>query len=1197
MSRSPDHPRPDPRRLARLIGLAVVVINGLVAPPTIRAEGREGLVELGRLDGRLKGYFAPKGFKVQVVATDPAIADPVAMAFDDSGDLFVVEWRRADRTFETRDTLALPEGGTTRIHRVRKGTTDVVKRLRDLDGDGVYESAEVVLEGAEMPSAILPLKGGLLLACVGRLERWSDEDNDGRFETRAVLADGFPATGRQSLDGLTLGPDGWLYLTAGDGESHVVGSDGSRVDLSRTGGVYRCRPDGSRVRLLSRGFRGPSHGLAFDGSFDPFVLDDDPADGSKFQGVRLIRPFEDGDHGWRLQPGGPGSLADFDLGAADGERPGKLGAVARLGRGAPSGLVIYQGSALPEPLRGAIVYPDLVRRAVRGLKVEPRGASHLLKGEMTLLASDDERFRPIRVAVGADGAIYVLDHRSSTDGPAGRVLRLTWEGDGVTPVQPARPNHWKRILAASNEQLVSQFLASPDRLEADRAQRELIDRDAAARALCVGQAGKVGAPLYARLLGVQGARQFWNEEVESAMIGLLDDHEPDVRRLAAQSLAWEPRTVNPVLVPKLLAHLNDPDGRVLREVVLAIGRHAEPNARKPASLLVRWLYAHPETEAAVKDAFLRALERMGEAGVEEVALAIRTRPGADRETAVSLFSAFRSPSAAEQLISLIKIPDLSAIERLTLIRKFPDFPAEVAVPTQPLVDWLARHSETDSASKLAGLDACRLAGNPASKMVLALLEDEDETVRLAATRLAGRTRPPGSMTRLVERLKDPDGSPAERRTIVRSLSSAGPPAFATIDSVYLDSEDPALRKLALRSMAEADRSKAIPALEAALTGPDPGIRLEAIRIMGESPGSALILGKAYRNKALNRGDLPAVLAALRKHETAEIRKLLASIEEEATRSTAATDPSEIRDRLARGADPWAGLGVFFRPSPARCASCHSVEGRGGTGGPALTLGKQSLTADRLIDAIIRHPGKKPGAEATRPRDNRASAGPGVDPALTLTAASDESSLRPERASIELTPFEVADLAAFLLSKPAQESLKHGASRLDRALAIGPFAPGADRLRIPLDKVDPAKHLPGQDGLATSWMALEADGSGTFCLRGEFGSMPGRAYLAVRVRSAREQSAALRFGVEGAARVYLDGAKVAEIAGSDPSKSFPTRLPTKSGEPAPLPDLARLPLKAGWNLLVVALDRDGTGNARVALEIASPEPLEIGFPKN
>ena len=710
--------------------------------------------------------------------------------------------------------------------------------------------------------------------------------------------------------------------------------------------------------------------------------------------------------------------------------------------------------------------------------------------------------------------------------------------------------------------------------------------------------GKVGAPLHARLLGIQGARQSWNEEVESTLTGLLDDPEPDVRRLAAQGLAWEPKSANPLLVAEAPGtRLDDADGRVLREVVLAIGRHAEPNPRKPASLLVRWLYAHPAADPSVKDAFLRALERMGGAGVEEVALAIRTRPGTERETAVSLFSALRSPFAAEQLINLIKIPDLSDIERLTLIRKFPDFPAEITVPTQPLVQWLARHAETDHAAKLAGLDACRLAGNPASSLILAMLDDEDESVRLAATRLAARTRPPGSMTRLAERLKDPNGSPLERRTIVRALGMAGLPVFATLDAFYLDSEDLVLRKVTLRSMAVADRAKAMPALEAALTGPDPSIRLEAIRIMGESPASALILAKAYRGKALTRGDLPAVLGALRKHESAEVRKVLASIEEEALRSPAELDMAEIRDRLARGADPWAGLGVFFRPSPARCASCHSVEGKGGTSAPALTLGKQTQNGDRLIDAILRHPRQKPGAEAARPKGGRAAVGPEVDQSLTLTAVSVDTSLRPENASIELSAIEVADLAAFLLSKPAQESLRHGPIRLDRALAIGPFVPGPDGLRIPLDKVDPSKPLPGQDGLPASWIPLESDALGTFRLRGEFGSKPGRAYLAVRVRSAREQSAALRFRVEGAARVYLDGAKVAEVAGLDPSTTLPTIRPTKSGEPAPLPDLARLPLKAGWNLLIIALDRDVTGDASVAFEIASPEPVELSIPKN
>ncbi len=127
--------------------------------------------------------------------------------------------------------LALPEGGSTRVRRSRKASLDLVKRLKDADGDGVYESSEVVLDGCEMPTCILPWKNSLLMTCVGRLEKWADQDGDGKFETRSVLIDGFAAIDRRGLSGLTMGADGWLYLTTGDNDNHVVGSDGSRVTL------------------------------------------------------------------------------------------------------------------------------------------------------------------------------------------------------------------------------------------------------------------------------------------------------------------------------------------------------------------------------------------------------------------------------------------------------------------------------------------------------------------------------------------------------------------------------------------------------------------------------------------------------------------------------------------------------------------------------------------------------------------------------------------------------------------------------------------------------------------------------------------------------------------------------------------------------------------------------------------------------
>jgi quinoprotein glucose dehydrogenase len=1188
------------------------------------AEGKEGLFELGKADPRLKGHYAPKGFKVRIVAAEPAIVDPAAMAFDDLGNLFVAEWKPAERSIETWETLALPEGGATRIKRSRKSTTDVVKRLKDLDGDGVFESSEIVVDGCEMPSSILPWKNSLLMTCVGRLEKWSDEDGDGKFETRTILADGFAAIDRRGLSGLTAGADGWLYLTSGDNDNHVVGSDGSRVDLIRTGGVFRSKFDGSKLTVFAMGLRNPYRGLAFDASYQPFLLDGDFEDGSKFQGVRLVNPLEEGDYGWRLRPGLASGPADFDRAAANGERPGKLPVVARMGRGSPSGLVVYNGSSFPETLRGTFIEPDPARRAVRGFKVEAKEGSFLYKSESVLMTADVDQFRPCQVVVGADGAIYVLDGRGSSaneahpwgDGRAGRLYQITWEGDGVTPALPIKPNNWQRVVQANLDTLVHKLIASTDFSEADRALRELVDRGPAAVGSCLGLASNVSAPIHARLLGIQGARQFWGDPTETAMVGLLGDPAPDVRRLAAQALAWEPKVSNPRLLPNLVPRLDDADARVVREAALAIGRHAEPRPHQTAAILLRWLYAHPKAEPSVKDAFLRSLERLGDFGVEEVALAIRTRRGVDRETAVALFSSLRSVSAAEQLDGLVKIPDLSTSERVALIRQFQEFPFDVPVPTQSLAEWVAKHTEVDPAVKLAALDACRTGGNPASMLVLGLLDDEDESVRGAAASMASRSLPPGALEKLTGRLKDRDLSTSERIAIVRDLRHAGSKAFAALDAVYLAAEDSTLRRTALRSMVNADRTKATPALESALIGPDPELRLDALRILGESPRTAPLLAKMLLNRTLGRNELPVVVDAIRKHDGAESRRLLAAIEEDATRGSGMLSPSDVRARLAQGADPWAGLGVFFRES-SRCSKCHQVAGRGGLVGPMLTLGASVPSTESLLDSIL-SPSKEisPRYDSARVtlKDRRVYQGivSSKDPKgvtlreptgreiriaaeLVETLRTEQGTLMPSTASLELTPEELADVTAFLMNKPAQDSLKHGPKRLDQVLAIGPFPLGADRLRIPLDRVDPSRLLAGQDGAALSWVALESTSWGMLNLRGEIGSKPGRAFLAVQVRSTPEQTAALRFGTEGATRVYLNGSKVADVPEHDPSTLTHVFDRPEPGCLAPLPDLARLPLKPGWNLLIIALDHSDSGEARASFEISSPEPTELRLP--
>ena len=1172
------------------------------------AEGREGLVELSGQDARLKGHYAVPGFKVQIVASEPAIVDPTAMAFDDQGRLYVAEWRKADRMYDVFDTIKLPEGGTQRITRRRKSSVDIDKRLEDRDKDGIYEHSEVVVDGAEMPSSIFPWKGALYLTCVGRLEKWSDEDGDGRFETRTIVADGFCGFYHHWLSGMTLGTDGWLYLTAGDNDNHVVGSDGSRVEISRCGGVIRSRPDGSRMNMFAFGFRNPYRDLAFNSNFDAFVVDNDNEDGSKFQGVRLINPVEEGDYGWRLLPGAFCCRPDFDRGAVDGELPGKLPIVAKTGRGAPAGLAVYHGTAFPDRFRDLMIYPDVFRKLVRAYEVEPKGGANVLKREITLMTADDDLFRPCQTVVGPDGALYVLDWRSNSggagrlwgDGQWGRLYKITWGGTKDEPARTVRPQaNWNHVTKAADADLFN-MLRDKDYQQADRALRELVERGGKSRAGFLALLNDKAAPVRARSLGLQGLRQLWNSDVEAILVAALDDPEFQIRRLAAQALSWEPTKSRPDFVPVLEAHLaRETNGQVLRELALAIGRHATDNPARAAELMLTWLHDHAAQDVATRDAFIRSIERLGETAVEVVAQTIRLGSESRRSNAVGVFSAMRTEPAARRLPDLVILPNLTADDRLVFVRMFKDIPLNIPVATVKLVQYVQAHPELDARIELATLQNVRLAGLPATELVARLMGDSDESVRIAAIQYASESRFPNLAANLAGRLTDTKLSAAERLAALRALRSTGAGAFDVIaKAAETDANDTTWTVAVLRGLAETNRAKAIPFLEKALSSPSEEVHSDALALLGEQPQTALRLGQLYVEGKLKQGDAPNVLSALRKFNSDAHRELQGKIEKQIEESIKSIDRVALAG-LVEKANPWRGMGVFLKEGGARCTTCHKMESVGGSVGPALTGAFQSYSVEKLIESIL-EPSKelKEGYESYKValKNGRVVSGIKVsqdaktlvmreasgqelrlDVAEIEEQARESISLMPLGLVADLSQQELADLLAFLRSKPAQESLKT-IERVRRLMSVGPLPLEADGKSVSLAKPDMAKSLIGQDGQTIGWVALDTASAGTMNLRGQFGTNPGRAYSAFWLESPVDQAVGLRAGQEGAARVYLNGDKVA------------TLKPAANARPDDTPIV--LNLKKGWNVVSLASDRAAVGENRLQLLIQSAVPVRI-----
>ena len=172
-----------------------------------------------------KTFQIPPGFQIDLVASEPQVVDPVAMAFDEAGRLYVAEMR------------GYPNGGVGRgnIH------SGVVKLLEDRDGDGFFETSTVFADGLGLPTSVMPYKKGLLIAVAPDLLFCEDRDGDGKAEIRHTLYTGFGVDNiQQLLNGLQWGLDNWVYGCAG--------SNGGSVQSVE-------KPDAPPVVLRNRGIR------------------------------------------------------------------------------------------------------------------------------------------------------------------------------------------------------------------------------------------------------------------------------------------------------------------------------------------------------------------------------------------------------------------------------------------------------------------------------------------------------------------------------------------------------------------------------------------------------------------------------------------------------------------------------------------------------------------------------------------------------------------------------------------------------------------------------------------------------------------------------------------------------------------------------------------------------------------------------
>jgi len=434
-------------------------------------------------------FKLPKGFTIDLVAAEPDVVDPVHLTFDENGRLFVAEMR------------GYPNDGVG-TGMISSGR---IRLLEDKDGDGVFESSRIWADGLRFPMGMLPYKGGLIVANAPDLLYLEDPAQTGKATKRTVLYTGFNLPNiQQMLNSPTWGIDNWVYAVCGaNGGDITCPQKPGMKPLSLRGRGIRFKPDVPGSIEPTSG--GGQYGLTQNEWGDWFV-------NTNSQHLRHVVLH---DHYLARNPNLPVSAVTLDIpdhGASckvhrispfeawrvERTRRRKESADAKRFAGTelvPGGFststcspLVYLAELLPKEYHGTIFCCDPANNLIHRDLLVPKGATYVGQRADTdceFLASTDNWFRPVHLAIGPDGALYIADfYREVIETPLSlpedmkKVLPLTTQDRGrIWRVRPEGKYHAERpaLGKADSLELVSK-LAERNVWWRTTAQRLLVER-------------------------------------------------------------------------------------------------------------------------------------------------------------------------------------------------------------------------------------------------------------------------------------------------------------------------------------------------------------------------------------------------------------------------------------------------------------------------------------------------------------------------------------------------------------------------------------------------------------------------------------------------------------------------------------------------------------------------------------------------
>ncbi len=926
----------------------------------------------------LRRMTVPEGFRVELVACEPDIVNPVAMTFDDRGRIWVAESVEYPRK----------SAGPGR---------DRIKVLEDTDSDGRADRFTVFAEGLNIPTGVAIGHGGVWVLNAPDLLFFKEKD--GREAGREVVVTGFGRTDTHELpNSLTWGPDGWLYgLNGVFNESRVV-SEGREYRF--TCALFRVHPRTRRFEVVCEGTSNP-WGLAWDGEGSAIVS------ACHWARDHLFHFVETGYYQRQA-----GAYPPFTL---------KIGSISTHGhqKTAFCGLAYFDSDAYPERYRERFYFGNIHGGCINADRIERDGSTFLSHAEPDFLSADDAWFMPVAQKVGPDGCLYVLDwydryhcyqdanrDPEGIDRGKGRLYRVRY-GDA--------PRAAKFDLAAEGDEALIGRLSSPNVFFRESAQRILTERNSPGTrerlwnlVLDDSTARKPRIHALWSLVGTGSIEPEFH-------LRILAHGDPAVRAWGVRA-AGDFRRVAPAIRERVAALARDPSPDVQLQTAIAARKLEDMDA---LAILVDVL-AHSGQDKLIPSIVWPNLHPLLEDQsprfarlIEPVDLASAPGLAGLLPHAVDRILGSRRPDlgSMRSLVGLLvdRDRDRASQALATLSRRVDEAPAAlretVRMELEPLLERMLAGKLGGALQRAATLLAARLgrgAGDAASVRNVLLSGDEPPAARIEALEALIALRDPG-LADAVE-------------TVLRS----SPAAFlGRALAVLGKAEDPRIAERVLAAYPALDPAVQPLALDLLLTR-EPWARrlLEAVR-EGKLPRSTLTAH--HLRRILESNDREAVWAvektwgAVRAERSPERERVVA----------------EMAELLRKQPGDWrSGEDVFRR----HCAQCHAIHGEGKNVGPDLTSSGRATFEQLLASVFDPSLVIGPGYETTTvvARDGRNLTGivtedgegrivlklPGGEESAVARAnvkykLSSRLSMMPEGIEAALAPKEIADLFAFL----------------------------------------------------------------------------------------------------------------------------------------------------------------------------------------